>query len=259
MNMNFNYYTLLFVLISAPYINSAKFTCLTDGVKKETSCAADSCFLLYNKYKGVREYGCIIKITQSQRKYCFRHPELCFTCDTKNCNSMKLMKLCRECLTNGQGGDERCTTDPAALGNRSVTLCYTDCAAYRVFDGSNVRGCFPEGSVCTPGSCIRCSEDMCNDVKVPEFRRICNTNSTTSEICSEVDDACMCVLNSAGKPVTCGCKQRLLKDDKIQNFCQKQAQRCHECTTNNCNHNDLQKKEVFKICDQEDDICEVDP
>ncbi|XP_026462001.1 uncharacterized protein LOC113363732 isoform X1 [Ctenocephalides felis] len=238
------------------YTTSAQqYTCLTDGEKETTTCKLiNECYVIYNTKSGTTNYGCLIKMTNSQRNYCAKNPHMCITCTGNNCNTKDLMKMCITCTSKE---DERCTTDPQQLAKTSVRPCNGDCITHVLPDGTNTRGCMKPTDDCDDMKCQECKGNLCNVDVFPRNRRVCNAKDDAKEVCLKPQDTCLSILNAQGDAIKLGCTSNLFKNQNLKKMCEKKPERCPTCDKNECN-GDAKKHECVS-CDENDENCLDDP
>ncbi|XP_050076166.1 uncharacterized protein LOC126563563 [Anopheles maculipalpis] len=198
----------------------------------------------YSKFSGFNptQRGCTRELTRTEMANCIE-PE-CVICSESECNLVsRADHRCGYCSTIQ---DSSCIAPatgalsivqcPAPSTDVSDAQCYTKIIGGLVTErgcisgASDLLGCATDGRNCATCN-IESDGEACNSGLFPSDRRRCTIGTTANAYCPNPWDDCVQLLQSGTRKRTC----RSSLTELEQSFCTNNTNRCHFCSTDNCN------------------------
>ncbi|XP_058466328.1 major surface-labeled trophozoite antigen 417-like [Malaya genurostris] len=240
--------------------------CLRSTLELETCHNVDdSCFTIFDGYNPVRR-GCKSALTIQQKAACEDADDVsCDLCTTNACNLLgRKDHNCEYCSSTVS---DICVANPnnpirCAAPITEVTAegqCYT-----RIIGSVTERGCLGssvDAMECkSADNCQMCAiqnGSPCNKVVFPTGRRKCMVGSTADQYCPDPNDSCVQMMQNTVRSKKC---KSSMSEEEVA-FCQTNSNKCHFCTSDNCNAQDktFDYIECLSCSSDSDPSCTSDP
>ncbi|XP_035911850.1 major surface trophozoite antigen 11-like isoform X2 [Anopheles stephensi] len=242
--------------------------CLKSSVKLVSCQLTDEdCYSIFSGFNPSRR-GCTQELTSAEMAAC-KVPD-CVICNEEECNLVsRADHRCGYCSTIK---DSNCVAPatgaltvvqcPAPSTDVSDAQCYTKIIGGSVTErgcisgASDLQGCATDGHNCQTCN-IENDGEACNSGLFPSDRRRCTIGTTANAYCPNPWDDCVQLLQSGTRKRTC----RSSLTELERSFCANNTNRCHFCSTDNCNVAEVNFNYVECLsCDSATDSrCATDP
>uniref|UniRef100_A0A182NHN4 DUF753 domain-containing protein n=1 Tax=Anopheles dirus TaxID=7168 RepID=A0A182NHN4_9DIPT len=236
--------------------------CVRPSTAGTTTDCANANDLCYTKYDATSllpiERGCLVLDAVATCT-----GETCVYCDTADlCNEVSSPN--HRCAVCSSLADPNCLSDPSALSNvqcpapSNVDLTAAQCYS-RVIGAATERGCITSQTdvdSCAGLDCATCVGSGCNRIEFPANRiqcvqcddaGICNTDTTSTVYCADVDDVCVTMRRANGNTLK-SCRMAMAAADAA--FCAANPTQCNICGKKLCNTAAFSAAAAGKSCYQ---------